>query len=265
MNSIIEDKIKNFKLGEGYKVATEPGKKTYTIFNEELKEIFWELFSQMVRINVERVAKNGSKKESENEEYFAPVVSIGGKGEEGGLIFSVGETAAEKAQREKKFKEEMEATIKRSEEIARKHEEIERRSREIEKRCEEIDKIGNNSEKEKQFEQWDKAGRKCHICGKEAGSLTVSFTDKQGKWIITCSLECWKKGMKDNGDSVNQIQQARIASMEKSSLAPQTKQNSQSSSSNSSANKPTIFWIIGGIAILSIIGAVIYLFNQKRK
>ncbi|CAI2190299.1 14185_t:CDS:2 [Funneliformis geosporum] len=109
----------------------------------------------MVKTNVERVAKNGLKKESENEEYFAPVISIGGEGEEGGLIFSVGETTAEKAQREKKFKEEKEAAIKRSEEIE-----------EITKRCEEIDKIGNNSEKEKHF------------------------TDKQGKLTITCSLEC---------------------------------------------------------------------------
>lgn len=115
MNSIItiiESKIKNFKIGEDYKFVTEPGKKTYTIFNEELKKLFWELFPQLVEENI----KNHAKKYDVDH----PLISIGGRGEKDGLIFSIGETTAEKIHREKK-EEKTKLIIKRSKEIKKRH------------------------------------------------------------------------------------------------------------------------------------------------
>jgi hypothetical protein len=71
--------------------------------------------------------------------------------------------------------------------------------------------------------------------------------------------------MKDNDGSVNQNQQARIIPLEKLNSPSQTRQRPITSLPPSSPAKSTIFWIIGGIAILSIIGGSYLLFNQKRK
>ena len=93
------------------------------------------------------------------------------------------------------------------------------------------------------------------MCGKKIDFITISFKNKQGKLIVTCSIECWKKVLPQNQNNDYQTKTFK----QKSSQA------NQPIFSPSSKPKNYLLWIIGGLVFVAGIGTVFLLFKKVQK